>query len=424
MTSRKSRAAAAATQGKKALTNDSSQIVQPGDGMLFPTAPDDILSHSKPEDEERKPEPEELLLSSHDEARTLCNLAAEIKALSPWQWMQETDVFGVEDPETGEIGFVSVMGNVGEYEAVAVYPGAEGIYGFLDFQTDPSASPDRLLEIPQVQVSFSESKFLEKRDRELLKSSGLKFTRLRPLFRSYRPGFLPWFITLNEARLLIHALSQTLEMTKRFASEPVIFPTDGDAETELFLVRVPRKENASRKEDTSHREGTEFPTPSSSSGLVWEDQIKRISRPARPPIETSIEWVLLRDLKSIPLSATQLEADLFIGPGRIGKPQERPLALYMLMLADRHSGYIVGFEALTAEHSLKTMYAGVPEKVARLLWQGKVLPKQIIVRSDLLLELLAPLEKELKLQLRQANELPAIEEAAAAMAQFLATGKM
>jgi hypothetical protein len=433
MTSRKSRAAAAATQGKKALTNDSSQIVQPGDGMLFPIAPDDILSHSKPEDEERKPEPEELLLSSHDEARTLCNLAAEIKALSPWQWMQETDVFGVEDPETGEIGFVSVMGNVGEYEAVAVYPGAEGIYGFLDFQTDPSASPDRLLEIPQVQVSFSESKFLEKRDRELLKSSGLKFTGPRPLFRSYRPGFLPWFITLNEARLLIHALSQTLEMTKRFASEAVIFPSDGDAESELFLVRVSRKENASRKENTSHGEGASHKRdtesrrpspPSPPSARVWEDQIKRISRPARPPIETSIEWVLLRDLKSIPLSATQLEADLFIGPGRIGKPQERPLALYMLMLADRHSGYIVGFEALTAEHSLKTMYAGVPEKVARLLWQGKVLPKQIIVRSDLLLELLAPLEKELKLQLRQANELPAIEEAAAAMAQFLATGKM
>ncbi len=96
----------------------------------------------------------------------------------------------------------------------------------------------------------------------------------------------------------------------------------------------------------------------------------------------------------------------------------------MLMLADRFSGYILGFEALTAEHSLDTMYASVPETIARLLWQSKVLPKQIIVRSDLLLNLLEPLEKELKIQLRHANELPAIDEAAAAMAQFLATGKM
>ena len=266
MTSKKSRATAGANQGK----NDNSRTAEPEqDGLLFPIAPDTPEPLSA-----EKPEPEELLLPSHDEAKALCNLAAQIKALAPWQWMQETDVFGVEDPDTGEIGFVSVMGNVGEYEAVGVYPGAEGLYGFIDFQLDPSASPDRLIEIPQIQLSFSEPKFLEKRDRELLKGVGLKFTGSKPLFRSYRPGFLPWFITLKEARLLIHALSQTLEMAKRFAEESITFPSNGDSggdgETEPFLVRV------SRKEDTEPRR------PSSPSRLVWEDQIKRIPRPNTP----------------------------------------------------------------------------------------------------------------------------------------------
>jgi len=128
----------------------------------------------------------------------------------------------------------------------------------------------------------------------------------------------------------------------------------------------------------------------------------------------------------------QLEADLFIGPGKIGKPNERPLALYMLMLADRQSGLIFGFEALTAEqslngtaeHPLNRMYASVPEKVARLLWQTKVLPKQIIVRSVLLLNLLEPLEKELKIQLRPAEKLPSLDKATRSMTQFLQTGKM
>lgn len=423
MTSKKSRATAGPNQGKQALTNDSSRIAKPEqEELLFPIAPEthDILSDSKPYTHEplsaKKPEPEELLLPSHDEAKALCNLAAQIKALAPWQWMQETDVFGVEDPDTGEIGFVSVMGNLGEYEAVDVYSGAEGLYGFIDLQSGSAASPDRLIEIPQVQLSFSEPKFLEKRDRELLKGVGLKFTGARPLFRSYRPGFLPWFITLKEARLLIHALSQTLEMTKRFAKQPVIFPDDGDSkgdgETATFLVRV------SRKEDT---EPSGRPP---AFRIVWEDQIKRIPRPNLPPIEISIDAGLLRDLKSLQLSAMQLEADLFIGPARIGKPQERPLALYMLMLADRLSGIIFGFEALTAEDSLKTMYRSVPEAVAKLLWRAKVLPKQIIVRSVLLLDLLEPLEKELKIQLRCANELPSIDEAAGSMAKWLETGKM
>ena len=194
-------------------------------------------------------------------------------------------------------------------------------------------------------------------------------------------------------------------MAKRFNEEPAIFPDDGDGETEPFLVRV------------SRQEGT---------GLVWENQIKRIPRPrpTLPPIEISIDADLLRDLKSIHLTAMQLEADLFIGPGRIGKPHERPLAVYMLMLADRHSGFILGFGAHTAEDSLNAMYARVPEAIAKWLWQHKLLPKQIIVRSHLLLDVLEPLEKELKIQLRRANELPAIDEAAASMAQWLETGKM
>ncbi len=419
MTSKKTRAATA-NQGQP---NDSSPVAKPElDGLLFPIAPEtpELLSDTKPDSHEPpsaiKPEPEELLLPSHDEAKTLCNLAVQIKALAPWRWMEETDVFGVEDPDTGEIGFISVMGNVGEYEAVGVYQGAEGIYAFIDLNSGPSASPDRLMEIPQIQLSFSEAKFLEKRDRELLKGAGLKFTGARPQFRSYRPGFLPWFITLKEARLLIHALSQTLEMTKRFVELPAIFPNDGDGETEAFLVRVSRKQDS------------EPLGPSPTSGpfweVAWEDQIKRISRPNLQPIDTSIAADLLRDLKGLPLSSMQLEADLFIGPARIGRPQERPLALYMLMLADRQSGLIFGFEALTVEDSLNSMNASVPEKVARLLWQGQVLPKQIIVRSVLLLGLLEPLEEELKIQLRSANELPSIDQAAGAMTRFLQTGKM
>jgi hypothetical protein len=414
MTSKKSRTLADSGQGKDALANDTSRRTGPEDQLLFPIAPDTRAPLAGEE-----PEPEELLLPSHDEAKALCNLAAQIKALAPWQWMEETDVFGVEDPDTGEIGFVSIMGNVGEYEAVAVYPGAEGLYGFIDFQTDPSPSQDRLLETPQVQVSFSEPKFLEKRDRELLKGAAIKFTGTKPLFRSYRPGFLPWFITLKEARLLIHTLSQTLEMTRRFAAGSVNFPDDGDngdrngdGETELFLVRV------------SHQEETAPSGRPPAFRIVWEDQIKRIPRPKPPRLEISIDASLLADLKGFDLSAMQLEADLFIGPGRIGKPQDRPLALYMLMLADRLSGIIFGFEALAAEASLNAMYASVPEVIARLLWENKVLPKQIIVRSVLLLELLEPLGKELKIQLRCANKLPSLDKAVRSMTKWLATGKM
>jgi hypothetical protein len=41
-----------------------------------------------------------------------------------------------------------------------------------------------------------------------------------------------------------------------------------------------------------------------------------------------------------------------------------------------------------------------------------------------LLNLLEPLEKELKIQIRRANELPSIDQAAASMAKWLETSKM
>ncbi len=151
--------------------------------------------------------PKEILLSSNDpEARELFDLSTQVKDLKPWRWMEETDLIGIENPETGEIGFISVMGSLGEHEAIALYLGAEGLYDFIDLHTDESATAHRALEIRHVQAAFSERKYLEKEDRNLIKQLGLKFKGgAWPMFRSYRPGYLPWFVTLDEARFLIHS---------------------------------------------------------------------------------------------------------------------------------------------------------------------------------------------------------------------------
>src|SRR6266436_6262366 len=84
------------------------------------------------------PDAEKSLSHSDAEAGELFNLAIRVEELAPWRWMEETDLIGIENPETGEIGFISVMGSVGEHEAVALYLGAEGLYEFIDLHTDDS----------------------------------------------------------------------------------------------------------------------------------------------------------------------------------------------------------------------------------------------------------------------------------------------
>lgn len=348
---------------------------------------------------------EALLGPSDPEARELMDLTLRVNELAPWQWMEETDLIGIENPETREIGFISVMGNIGEYEAVALYLGAEGFHGFIDLHVNESATADSVLELPHLQAAFSERKYLEKRDRDLIKQLGLKVRGpgAWPMFRSYRPGYLPWFVTLGEARFLIHALSQTLDVARRVRDEPQPFHPKERIEKNGYLMRVSRR---------------------TESGLIWEDQVRQIARPKAEPIRAVVDAATLERLKLIPKSELELEADVFLTPGAIGQRGQRPLALYLLMVTDSDSGFILGTDAMTAESSLAAMRASIPNSLAQILLQNSVVPRTLSVRSELLRTLLRSFTQSLNIELRQSDELPSIDQAADAMSKWMRTGQL
>ncbi len=102
------------------------------------------------------------------EWRQLYAAATEIMRTAPWQWMTEDRLFGVQNPETGEIGFVSVMGHLGEHLAVAVYRGPRALYDFMALHYSPdSAKPERIIEMEQLQAVFADRDELTDRDRRL-----------------------------------------------------------------------------------------------------------------------------------------------------------------------------------------------------------------------------------------------------------------
>ena len=55
----------------------------------------------------------------------------KLKDIAPWEYLEEDELFAVQDPDTNEIGFVSIMGAIGEHYAVSVYLGEKGLYGFF-----------------------------------------------------------------------------------------------------------------------------------------------------------------------------------------------------------------------------------------------------------------------------------------------------
>lgn len=348
---------------------------------------------------------EELLVPTASEYGLLCQLASHIQQMSPWNFMEEIDVFGFQDPESGALGFVSVMGKLGEFQAISVYRGVEGLYGWRNFeallQIDPNneEAHDMVFEIPQLQLAFGPPAMLEKRDRQIIKASGFKFPKTQqPQFRSYRPGYLPWFLTREEVSHLVYALSQTISVASRCISDASVIPFNENPEDRDYLIRIPRLDDDS--------------TP------YWEDSIVTVDSPPTQLLPFSVDDTTLSKLKDFPKSGA-LEVDLFALPARVGRSNERPRLLYALLAVDSASDFIVGVELMEAVDGVDLMYASAAETLASDWMHHQIVPQEIKVRSARLLNVLQPLASELDLTLSLAKKLPALNQAKESMIEHL-----
>ncbi|GAB4459561.1 MAG: hypothetical protein Fur0044_52250 [Anaerolineae bacterium] len=331
-----------------------------------------------------------------EEWRRLYEAWGQFKEIAPWEWMDETRIFGVQDPESGQLGFVSVMGSLGEHYAIALYLGREGLYGFHALeQAGPEMTPEQVLNVPQLQASFEDREMLHERDRSLIKQLGLKFRGRQawPLFRSYRPGFAPWFLEAAEARFLTHALAQAQEVALRFRDNWTLL-TRGSH----YLVRVARKEKGQ---------------------LVWQDQSMTVPPPEPASIQLRMDLDTLAALRQQPHGGFTLEMDLFMLPSAFRDEGERPYYAYSLLTVDKRSGMILGQELLPPLLSLLDMYSQIPLKVVYLLSQIGSRPKEIRVRSPILYQLLATLEKELGFKLKSTNQLALLDSVKEDLFRFL-----
>lgn len=325
-----------------------------------------------------------------DEWHKLYQAAVRIKEIAPWDWMVETDVFGLRNPEADELGFVSVMGELGEHYSIAVYLGPKGLHRFWGFQNmGPSASVENLLAIPHLQASFEDRKELSQKDRDVIKSLGLKFRGQHawPMFRSYRPGFIPWYLEAPEARFLTHALEQAVEVALRFRENPALLTA---VDEDSYLVRVPYQ---------------------AASTLAWNDHWVSVPLPEPESILLPMDVDVLEHVKQLSRGRYTLEMDFFMLQMPIQEKGARPYLPYTLMVVDADSGMVLGNELLEPQATLEATWGLVPVTVVHQLARLRSLPGQIRVRSAVLAQLLQPLVEELGFQVKQSHNLPMLDQA-------------
>lgn len=330
-----------------------------------------------------------------DEWRPLYDATIQIKSLAPWQWMTEDDVFGVQDPETGEIGYVSITGALGEHLSVIVYLGSLALLQLWNLKSNPELLefyPEKIMEIRQLQASFEDRKVLTKRDRDVIKQLGLKFRGKKawPMFRSIIPGYLPWQLTAWEARFLRHVLEQTLEVAPRLQTDPDALFSEEDEENDLYLIRVP------------HQDGDE---------LIWEDAWQEPA-PAELAFPIDIPPQLGEHVLTLPKSEGSLEIDIFSLPARIQEHRDdRPYFPYVLLFVDHQSGFIFDTKFLSPEPDWLTIWSQAPVAILELFARLGAIPKTVYVRHDFLITMLNTLASILDFKVEPVLYLEQLDEA-------------
>ena len=251
--------------------------------------------------------------------------ADALKKLKPWEYLRDYNVIALEHPESQLMMYVSVMGAAGQEYGLAIYIEDAGRKMFEKMQSG-ELSPDFYLDLHCLNVSFVNREELTKEEYELIKGQGLSFRGKNQCIqlRSYQPGQFPWIPDGHEAELMIHAISETIEVIEQ-RKKGWEFP---DLPVGLYYLRK----------------------------LEWLDdkweQVEHIisfdeEQDELYPVAIDASEFEFKQLSKKKIEHVELEFDLFYLPKAIQEGRdERPYYPLMIIAIDIQSGMVVHNQVL------------------------------------------------------------------------------
>jgi hypothetical protein len=330
--------------------------------------------------------------------RELYAAAEEFKKIECWNWLYDSDLFGVRDPQTGGIAYCSVLGNAGELFALTVYPGDEALESYWRIAEGAVTANDleALVAREGLEASFGPRKFLEKRDLTVIKQLGLQFRGATgwPCFRSHRRGYAPWFLSGEEARLLTFALRQAREIALWAKDEPEKLAHETD--DEAILVRE-------------------------LAGGQWRDVWVKPQRgfAEAPPQPPPVEAARLEALRALNCQCPEAwEVEIFPLPFPISEKAERPYYSYTMLAVMRSSGFVLCSHLADPPQRA----AAFQEHFFKMTQSTKLLPQEVYVANQETYDFFKPLGDGLGFRVNLVKRLPALEEARDSMFAMMQGG--
>jgi hypothetical protein len=335
---------------------------------------------------------------ARDTWKRLYELASLVRKMEPWLWMEEDELFGVKDPATGNTAFVSVMGMMGEYFSIAVYPGAKALGQFWQMHDKPIGQDraDELMEVQHVQAVFGKKSDLDRVEKQRVAELGItcKGSNAWPRFLSFKPSWFSWPVDAQEARWLELALEQLLEVAPRVQADQHLL--GGGGPEQRYLIR--------ERTTDGHLS-------------AWRDTHETCP-PPKTTYRISIPMELIESVRILPQREMTIELGVFPSYTRVGKRGERPQAPYMLLAAESTSGFVLGVELLSTDDTIEDLWAQVPATFLKLLQRNQIRPAGLATDSCHVFMVMEAVCKELGIKITPDLKLKAVREARRSFEEF------
>jgi hypothetical protein len=313
--------------------------------------------------------------------RRLIGSARLFEQLAPWGWISASQFFGLQFAADTPIAFVSIMGAQLPTRSCFAFLGWEALATIQEQMQARMLSIRDLIEAPALQVNFPEVGEIGPDDRAILKACQWPLTEQghAPLFRSHRPGFLPWLLDTDEVRLMTEILRQTAGVAMRIESEPALFepPEPGQ-----ILVR-------------SHN----------AAGAWVEEWLPCPSRAEyeKPP---ALDAARLSQVAQLPCSPARVQFDLSLTRATVGEKGSRIRTTYLLAAFDSEDGRCIGADVILPADGIPAMWRSVPDRLLAICLHAGARPREIEVCSEQMMETLRPLLGKLPIRLTFRGSLP------------------
>jgi hypothetical protein len=335
-------------------------------------------------------------------ARELVAATDEVWRLRPWKFMSDMHVVGVRDDVTRELRIATVLGAMREVFAVILYRHPAGlgwIHSMVCDEHHGDGNRTAMFEgMDHLKVEWCPKQELERPDLELLESAGFRTSKKGsswPRFQTSTPGWLPWFLTSEEAQQLTVDLRKVSRFAQLFRKDLTLYEDHlrGD------LPIVPGGDGALRKEDVDWTPVV-LPPASAVLPVLWPKATNDLL--ARLPLREDVVF--------------ECTAEMVPEMPILEKNWTRPQLSRVGLLTDRRSYHVFATHCAAG-------FAPPTEALAGVLHEGLtkagVRPGEIHVRNEAVAALLQPACATLGIKVVPSGDLSSADEALTALTEYL-----